>query len=50
VDDFVKRSSVISFSRNAFMELSGSIIQFAEAEGLTAHASAVRIRTIGGAQ
>ena len=44
VDDFVKKSSIISFSKEALLPLSDSIIAFANAEGLTAHANAVRIR------
>jgi histidinol dehydrogenase len=44
IDDFIKKSSVLSFSRQALKNLEDDIILFAEAEGLTAHANAVRIR------
>lgn len=44
VDDFIKKSSVISFSKEALAALSEDIILFAQAEGLTAHANAIRVR------
>lgn len=44
VYDFVKRSSVISYTRGAFMKAAPYVISFAEAEGLQAHAESVRIR------
>jgi histidinol dehydrogenase len=44
IDDFIKKSSIISFSKSALNELSDDIITFANAEGLTAHANAVRVR------
>ncbi len=44
VDDFIKKSSIISFSKDALLNLSDDIISFANAEGLTAHANAVRVR------
>lgn len=44
IDDFIKKSSIISFSKGALSALGRDIIDFAEAEGLTAHANAVRIR------
>ncbi|MCR4908945.1 MAG: histidinol dehydrogenase [Lachnospiraceae bacterium] len=44
VDDFVKKSSVISYSRAALEAVHEEIESFAEAEGLTAHANSVRIR------
>jgi histidinol dehydrogenase len=44
VDHFMKRTSVISFSKPALAALADDITRFAEAEGLTAHAAAVRIR------
>ncbi len=44
IDDFIKKSSILSFSKNAFMDLSHDIITFAEGEGLTAHANAVKVR------
>lgn len=44
VDDFVKKSSVIYYSRKALEPVSGDIISFAEAEHLTAHANSIRVR------
>ena len=45
VDDFVKKTSVISFSQEAFDALAQDVIAFAEAEGLGAHANSIRVRT-----
>lgn len=44
VDDFIKKTSLIYYSREALMENGGHIIRFAENEGLTGHANAVKIR------
>ena len=44
VDDFVKKSSVIYYSREALEPVSKDIIAFAEAEHLTAHANSIRVR------
>lgn len=44
VDDFVKKSSIISYSREALEAVSKDIIQFAECERLTAHANSIRVR------
>jgi histidinol dehydrogenase len=44
IDDFIKKSSIISFSKEALRPLYKDVITFAEAEGLTAHANAVRVR------
>ncbi len=44
VDDFLKKTSVIAYSRSAFDRDAPSIIRLAELEGLTAHAESVRIR------
>lgn len=44
IDDFIKKSSIISFDKNALKPLYKDIINFAEAEGLTAHANAIRVR------
>lgn len=44
VDDFIKKSSIISFSREALEPLSKDIQKFAKAEGLTAHANSIRVR------
>lgn len=44
VDDFVKRSSVISYSREALEKSGQHLVRIAEVEGLEAHANMVRIR------
>ena len=44
VDDFVKKSSVIYYSREALAPIHKDIIQFAESEQLTAHANSIRVR------
>lgn len=44
VDDFVKKSSIISFSREALEPISEDIQKFAKAEGLTAHANSIKVR------
>ena len=44
VDDFIKKSSVISYSREALEPVHEDIIRFAEAEQLTAHANSIRVR------
>lgn len=44
VDDFIKRSSLISYSEKALYRAKDTIIDFAEAEGLTAHANSIRVR------
>ena len=44
VDDFVKKSSFIYYTREALSEVQGRIADFAEHEGLHAHAKSVTIR------
>lgn len=44
VDDFVKKSSIISYSREALMAVHEDIELFAKAEGLTAHANSIAVR------
>lgn len=44
VDDFIKKSSIISYSREALEKVHRDIEQFAECEKLTAHANSVRVR------
>jgi histidinol dehydrogenase len=44
IDDYIKKSSLISFSEDAFKALGENVIKFAEAEGLTAHANSVKVR------
>lgn len=45
VGHFVKKTSIVYYSKAAFREEAADIIRLAEIEGLTAHASAVRIRS-----
>lgn len=44
VDDFVKKSSVIAYSRDALFKAHKDIEAFAESEGLTAHANSIKVR------
>ena len=44
VDDFIKKSSIIYYSREALAAKKDDIIQFAKAESLTAHANSVAVR------
>ena len=44
VDDFIKKSSIISYSRNALEAVHKDIEFFAEKEGLTAHANSIKVR------
>lgn len=44
VDDFVKKSSVLSFTRDALLPIGESIVKFAESERLFAHALSVKVR------
>ncbi len=47
VDDFIKKSSIISYSREALREVHQDIAQFARCEHLTAHANSVLVRFEG---
>lgn len=44
VDDFMKKTSLISYSREALEQAHKDIELFAEKEGLTAHANSIRVR------
>ncbi len=44
VDDFMKKTSIISYSREALLSVHKEIETFAESEGLTAHAESIRVR------
>ena len=44
VDDFIKKSSIISYSREALEKIHSDIERFAEAEHLTAHANSIKVR------
>ncbi len=47
VDQFIKKSSIISYSKEALEKVHGDIELFAENEGLTAHANSVAVRFDG---
>ena len=47
VDDFIKRSSFIKYSREALEKNGARIADFAEREGLSAHARSITARTEG---
>ena len=44
VDDFIKKSSIVYYSRSALHEIHKDIIQFASSEQLTAHANSIAVR------
>lgn len=44
VDDFIKKSSIISYSREALEEIHKDIEDFATSEQLTAHANSIKVR------
>ncbi len=44
VDDFVKKSSIISYTREALSEIHETVETFAKCEGLTAHANSIHTR------
>ncbi len=44
VDDFVKKSSIIYYSKQALEGVKDDIIAFAKSEGLTAHANSIEVR------
>lgn len=44
VDDFMKKTSLISYSKEALEQAHKDIELFAEKEGLTAHANSIRVR------
>ena len=44
VDDFIKKSSIISYSREALEAVHKDVELFAKAEGLTAHANSIAVR------
>ena len=44
VDDFMKKTSIISYSRDALEAVHKDIELFAESEGLTAHANSIKVR------
>ena len=44
VDDFIKKSSIISYSKEALKKVYPDIVKFAECEQLTAHANSIKVR------
>jgi histidinol dehydrogenase len=44
VDDFIKKSSITFFGRDALKALSDDVIYFAESEALDAHANSIKVR------
>ena len=44
VDDFIKKSSIIAYSKEALEAIHEDIEHFAEAEKLTAHANSIKVR------
>lgn len=44
VDDFIKKTSIISYSKEALEKVHHQIERFAESEGLTAHANSIKVR------
>lgn len=44
VDDFIKKTSIISYSREALEKVHTDIERFATSEGLTAHANSIKVR------
>lgn len=44
VDDFIKKSSIISYSKEALEDIHSDIEVFAKSEGLTAHAKSIEVR------
>lgn len=44
VDDFIKKSSIVYYSKDALMKVQKEIETFAQAEQLTAHANSVKVR------
>lgn len=44
VDDFIKKTSIISYSKEALEKVHKNIERFAESEGLTAHANSIKVR------
>lgn len=44
VDDFIKKTSIISYSREALEKVHTDIETFAKSEGLTAHANSIKVR------
>ncbi len=46
-NDFLRRSSVLSFTKEGLAALARDVLRLAEVEGLTAHAASVAVRGTG---
>ena len=44
IDDFIKKTNIISYSKDALEPVYKKIVDFANAEGLTAHANSIAVR------
>lgn len=44
VDDYIKKSSIVSYSKEALEPIYQDVVSFANSEGLTAHANSISIR------
>jgi len=44
VDDFIKKTSVIYYSKEALKEVKDTILEISESEGLTAHSNSIKVR------
>ena len=44
VDDFIKKSSIISYSKEALKAVYPDVVKFANNEQLTAHANSIKVR------
>ena len=44
VDDFIKKTSIISYSKEGLSKVHNQIELFAKQEGLTAHANSIKVR------
>jgi histidinol dehydrogenase len=46
VDDFIKKTSIIAYSKEALLEVSSDVDKFARMEQLTAHANSIKVRNL----
>ncbi|MEE9495274.1 MAG: histidinol dehydrogenase [Desulfobacterales bacterium] len=44
MDNFIKKTSLIQYTKKAFQREAPNIIRLAEVEGLTAHARSIKVR------
>ena len=44
IENFIKKTSLIHYSKKAFQKEASDVIKLAEIEGLTAHANCIKIR------